>query len=264
MLLVKLALCLSLVVSMAEAAGAAQLRVCADPNNLPFSNEAGEGFENKIVALIARDLGVEVVTVWRAQRRGYIRNTLEAGLCDLLPGVPTTMAGVHATRPYYRSMYVFVAKDAYADISSFDDPRLEHLKIGVQLIGDAGFNTPPAQALAKRGRSNGIVGYPVFGDYSKPNPPAAIIEAVAKGNVDVAIAWGPMAGYFAAREPVPLHIRAVSPLIDGPLNPMMFDVAMGVALDDPALFAQVDGALTTHAVEISAILDAYHVPQPDK
>jgi mxaJ protein len=128
-----------------------ELRVCADPNNLPFSNDKGEGFENKIVELIARDLGATVVYTWWAQRRGFVRNTLRAQECDLWPGIASGIEMVVATRPYYRSTYVFVTRsDRHLDISSFDDPRLRTLTIGVQMVGNA-MNTPPAHALARRG-----------------------------------------------------------------------------------------------------------------
>src|SRR5690349_16835567 len=113
------------------------LRVCADPNNLPLSNQRGEGFENKLAELLAQDLGERVEYTWWAQRRGFFRNTLKAGMCDLVIGVPAGFEMASTTRPYYRSTYVFVSrKDRHLNIASLDDPALRKLKIGVQMIGD--------------------------------------------------------------------------------------------------------------------------------
>ncbi|HEY8578515.1 MAG TPA: transporter substrate-binding domain-containing protein, partial [Beijerinckiaceae bacterium] len=127
----------------ASAARADDLRVCADPNNLPFSNEAREGFENKLVERLARRMGREATFVWRAQRRGFLRETLKAGLCDVVAGLPAQMEGVLTTKPYYRSAYVFVSPPAATPLRSLDDPALKTLRVGVQLIGDDGWSTPP-------------------------------------------------------------------------------------------------------------------------
>ncbi|HVG45621.1 MAG TPA: quinoprotein dehydrogenase-associated putative ABC transporter substrate-binding protein, partial [Longimicrobium sp.] len=206
----------------ADARPARELRVCADPNNLPFSNARGEGFENRIAELVARDLDARVRYTWWAQRRGFFRNTLRAHACDLVPGVPTSFELVLATRPYYRSTYVFVHRaDAPFRVRSFDDPVLRRLRVGVQLVGDDYANTPPAHALARRGIIDNVRGYTVYGDYRQDNPPARIIEAVAHGEIDVAVAWGPLAGYFATRQGVPLEIVPVSPQIDLPFLPFV-------------------------------------------
>ena len=182
------------------AADAAALRVCADPNNLPFSDQAGRGFENKIVGLIASDLGSTVDYTWWAQRRGYVRHTLKADMCDVWPGVASGAEMMTSTRPYYRSSYVFVTRaDRALHIASFDDPQLRNLIIGVQMVGSDAMNTPPAHALARRGIVQNVRGYMLYGDYRQPHPPSAIIDAVEDGDVDVAVVWGPMAGYFAAQ-----------------------------------------------------------------
>src|SRR4051794_25389642 len=162
-------LVLVLVLLLASCAPKQQvLRVCADPNNLPFSNARGEGFENKLVDLVARDLGAKVQYTWWAQRRGYVRNTLKDRRCDLWPGVATQVEMLATTRPYYRSSYVFVTRaDRNLEIASFDDPRLKQVKIGVQMIGDDASNTPPTHALARRGVIDNVRGYMLYGDYSK-------------------------------------------------------------------------------------------------
>lgn len=240
------------------------LRVCADPNNLPFTNEREEGFENRIAELIAEELGAEVQYTWWAQRRGFVRNTLRAGDCDLLTAIPSSFELAQATRPYYRSTYVFVYReDAGFDVQSFDDAILRDLRIGVHLIGDDYANVPPAHALSSRGIIDNLVGYRIYGDYSEENPPARLIDAVAAGDIDLAVAWGPMAGYFAQRSPVPLEVVPVSPQVDLPFLPMVFDISMGVRRDDTALYAEVEAILQRRQPEIDAILDEYGVPRLD-
>ena len=238
------------------------LRVCSDPNNLPFSNQRREGFENRIVDLIARDLDSKVEYTWWAQRRGFIRNTLKAGTCDVIAGVPTGMDMVLRTVPYYRSTYVFVTRtDRHLDVHSFDDPILRRVRVGVQLIGDDGTNSPPAHALSNRGIIQNVKGYTVYGDYATDSPPARIIDAVARGDVDVAVAWGPMAGYWARRSPVPLTLVPVEPQIDLPFLPFVFDIAMGVRRGDTTFRASLDTVLTRRRPDIQRILDSYGVPQ---
>lgn len=236
------------------------LRVCADPNNLPFSNDRGEGFENRIAELAAADLGRPLSYTWWPQRRGFIRNTLAAGRCDLVIGVPVSFELTATTRPYYRSTYTFVTRRGARAPHSFDDPILRRLRIGLHVIGDDYANVPPAQALAARGIVDNVRGYSIYGDYSTPNPPAALIRAVADGEVDVAVAWGPLAGYFARRETVPLDVRPVAPDRDGPLLVFAFDIAMGVRRDDAALRGVLDRFLGRRQGDIRSILRGFGVP----
>jgi mxaJ protein len=241
------------------------LRVCADPNNLPFSNQRGEGFENKIAALVAREMNTDVQYTWWAQRRGFVRNTLKAGECDLIVGVPLSFEMASTTSPYYRSTYVFVyRKDRHLNIHSLDDPLLHKLKIGVQMIGDDAANTPPAHALTNRNIIQNVRGYTVYGDYSQANPPARIVEAVAKGDVDLAIVWGPLAGYFAKRQKVPLEVVPVEPQIDLPYLPFVFDISMGVRRGDDAFKEELEQILAHRRSEIDSILDEYGVPRAGK
>jgi mxaJ protein len=252
-----------LILLAAGAGQARELRVCADPNNLPFSNERGEGFENKLAELIAEELQAKLIYLWRAQRRGFLRETIKAGLCDIVPGIMAGMATLLTTTPYYRSTYVFVRRIGEPQIASLDDPLLRNLRIGVQLIGDDGANTPPAHALSKRGITGNVRGYMIYGDYAKPNPPARIVEAVASGEIDVAIAWGPMAGYFATRESVPLAIGPVSPQADGPRLPMVFDIAVGVDRENRALWDEINAVLNRRRADVNALLASYGVPRVD-
>ena len=143
-----------------------ELRVCADPNNLPFSNEREEGFENRIAELVADELDAELSYTWWAQRRGFIRSTLGAGACDLVIGVPAGYELAETTDAYYRSAYVYVYRaDRGLELHSMRDPRLRHLRIGVHLIGDDGVNPPPAHALGEQGIVDNVVGYMIYGDY---------------------------------------------------------------------------------------------------
>jgi mxaJ protein len=231
------------------------LKVCADPNNLPYSNNRGEGFENKIAEVVARGLNARVVYTWWPQRRGFVRNTLKTGDCDVIAGIPSNFELAWASQPYYRSSYVFLSRrDRRLNITSLDDPRLKTLRVGVQMIGNDHVNSPPAHALAKRGAIGNIVGYLVYS-------PRDIVVAVARGEVDVAVVWGPQAGYFARQEKVALDLVPVSPQIDLPFLPFVFDISMGVRRGDVALHDRLDRELERKRGDIERILDQYGVPR---
>jgi mxaJ protein len=238
------------------------LRVCADPNNLPFSNRAGKGFENALARLIAHDLGAELRVVWWAQRRGNLRETLRAGRCDLVPGVGSTVESIATSTPYYRSSYMVVTRpgSGLGSLESFDDPRLRNVRIGVQLIGDDGVNTPPAHALMHRGIVRNVRGFMVQGDYRRPYPQDAILDALTNGSLDVAYVWGPVAGYYAHRHPGAVAIRPVSPAFDGPQLPMVFDISVGVRKQDTGLLHRIDAILRARRPEIQRLLQRYGVP----
>jgi quinoprotein dehydrogenase-associated probable ABC transporter substrate-binding protein len=243
------------------ASGPAALRVCADPNNLPFSNEREQGFENAIARLIAADLDRPLEYTWWPQRRGFIRNTLRAGRCDLVIGAPLHFELARTTAPYYRSTYVFVTR-AHDELRlrSLDDPRLKKLRIGLHAIGDDYSNVPPAQALAQRGIIENVRGYSIYGDYSRPDPPRDLIDAVARREIDVAIAWGPLAGYFATREPIPLRIDPVAQPPQGEQVPMSFDIAMAVRRKDVAFADELNRFIARRRAAIEATLREYGVP----
>ena len=237
------------------------ITACADPNNLPFSNKAGEGFENKLAEMVASDLHARLRYVWWAQRRGYVRNTLNERKCDFWPGVGSNVEMIATSRPYYRSTYMFVTR-AGAQLGglTLDDPRLKRFKIGVQMVGNDATNTPPAHALASRGIIANVRGYMLYGDYSKPNPPAEIMNAVERGDVDVALVWGPLAGYFAAKSKVPLRLEPVTPWMADMQWPMQFDISVGVQKNNQKLLKQVDQELSRRSGDIRKLLIAYHVP----
>jgi mxaJ protein len=237
------------------------LRVCADPNNMPFSNSHEEGFENRIARTVAAALGRHVEYLWWAQRRGFVRNTLNKETCDLIVGVPARYERALTTVPYYRSTYVFVTRRSEPRPTGLDDPRLRHETIGVHLIGDDFANVPPAHALSQRGLVANVRGYSIYGDYSQPDPPANLIRAVAARDVDLAIAWGPLAGYFAKRSAVPLVVTPVPQDAVAPAFPFAYDIAMGVRRGDVALKRALDAVIASHRSQIDAILSAYDVPR---
>ncbi len=238
------------------------LRVCSDPNNLPFSNDKEEGFENKIAELVGREMNLKVEYTWWAQRRGFVRNTLKSDLCDLIVGMPSSSELAATTAPYYRSTYVFVwRKDKDLNIHSFDDEVLHRLRIGVQMIGDDFANTPPAHALTNRKIVQNVKAYSVYGDYAQPNPTAQVVEGVAKGEVDVAVVWGPTAGFFIKKERLPLTVAAVTPQIDVPFLPFVYDISMGVRRGDDAFKERIEQVLQKRHAEIDEILDEYGVPR---
>jgi ABC-type amino acid transport substrate-binding protein len=168
---------------------------------------------------------------------------------------------VETTRPYYRSSYVFVSRAARRlQLDAIDDPQLRGLTIGVHLIGDDGNNTPPAHALGQQGIVDNVRGFMIYGDYREPDPPARLIEAVERGDVDVAAAWGPLAGYAAKRSSVPL---TVTPIVAGErFSPQQFqfEIAMGARKGDHALRDRLNDFIAEHGAEIRTLLQSYGIP----
>jgi mxaJ protein len=243
-----------------DAPARTELRVCSDPDNLPYSHEDGSGFENRIAQLMADELKLPLRSFWLPQRRGFVRKTLGANECDVLMGVPADFERVLPTRPYYRSSYVFVSRaDDPQGLRSFDDRRLARLRVGVQLVGNDLAATPPGHALAQRGATERVVGFTVFGD-----GPAAerMVQSLARGELDAAVVWGPQAGYFVQRSRVPLKMSAASPP-PGLAMPFEFAIAMGVRRGDTALRDALDAAIARRRADIDAILAQYAVPRTD-
>ena len=237
------------------------LRVCADPNNMPFSNLRGEGFENKIAELVARELHRPLTYFWWPQRRGFIRNSLNAGRCDVVIGVPAQYGALQPTRRYYRSSYAFVSRrDRHLAIDSFEAPVLKTLTIGIQISGDDYNNPPAAQALAERHLVQRVRGFTIYGDYSQPDPQRDIVDAVADGRVDIAVVWGPLAGYYARLEPTPIDVRPVAVEDTTAASRFSFDIAMGVRRDDSALREDLNRIIGRREADMRQILRGYGVP----
>ena len=240
----------------AAAAEPRQLRVCGDPNNMPFSNEKLEGIENKIADVIAKELGESVVYFWWPHQRGVVKRVLNAKHCDVMLGIPKGYDPVLWTRPYYRTGYVMVyRKDRKLKLRSLDDPALKTLKIGVQV------NTPPHDALGRRGIADNIVGYQLMFDsnFHPEDNPGKVVEDVLAGSVDVAMVWGPIAGYFVKKKGAPLEVVP----IDDPADPgarFAFDISMGVRKGDKELKDQLEGALARRHDDIIHVLEDFGVP----
>ena len=248
--------CVFASVASAQTTRPGTLVVVSDPNNLPFSNEKEEGFENRLAHLVAQDLDLKLEYHWRATRRGYWRESIKAGQADLVIGVPRKLDMALTTDPYYRSTYVFVTR-SNTTISSLDDARLKTLRIGIPLTGEN--NPPPAIALGQRGIIDNVTGFTVYGDYAQSNPASKLIAAVAHNDIDAAIAWGPPAGYFAKR--FNLAVAPVTPQIDAGGVTMAFDVSMGVAKKNTPLRDQLNTILKNRRAEIDKILDDYSIPR---
>ena len=250
--------CLSLFLLLFGAAlssGAKELRVCAEPDNLPFSQADGSGFENRIARLLAQEIGASLRFEWQPQRRAFVRKTLGEGLCDAWMGVPAGFERVLATRPYYRSTYVFVFPKSNP-LLDFDGEKLRALRIGVQLPGDDFAATPPGHALALKGAVDKVVGYTVYGE--RPAV-ARIVDAVANGDLDAGVVWGPAAGFFAAKAALGVAPARAPAELEG--LPFEFSIAIGVTRGQKALRDELDGALDKRKAEIDSILRDYAVPR---
>jgi len=235
------------------------LRVCADPDNLPYSHEDGSGFENRIAQLLADDLKLPLQYEWLPDRRGFVRKTLGARLCDVIIGVPVGFERTATTQPYYRSSYVFVERAAATSpVRSFDDPRLARMRIGVQLIGNDLAASPPGYALARHGYTSNVRGFPVPGD----QPAAArMIAAVARGELDGALVWGPQAGYFAANARVPMRVAVLPPPPEAAGLPFEYSIAMGVRRGEPQWRERLNDFIRRRQGDIDRILAEYSVPR---
>ena len=244
--------------TQAQKPGPRQLRVCADPGNLPFSNDRGQGFENEIAAQVASALGAELHYTWRAQRRGFLRSTLDARRCDVVIGIAQGVPGVRTTRPYYRSTFAFVARAdrQLESLRSFDDGRLGQLTIGVPLAGDDGANPAPVMALSRRGLVANLVGFSLWNEHAREVP--AAIAAVAAGHIDVAIVWGPVAA-LASHQRVTLTVTPLREERDL-ATPLSFSIAMAVRRDDVELARQLDAVIERRRAALLAILKSHGVP----
>lgn len=229
-----------------------ELRVCADPNSLPFSHENETGFENRVAEILAEELGARLTYVWYYQGSAMIADQLREGGCDLIMGVPDGHRELLTTVAYYRSPYVFVYRsDSPFDIESLDDPTLQTLDIGVQNTGSS-----PHQALLNRDLSANVklqdsAGYGKLG---------FVIEAVASKEIDVGIVWGPIGGYYTRQQPAAFKLVPVTPEVELPFLSMVLSMTIGMRPGDEALRDRLDIALVTRWEDIQAVLNAYRVP----
>lgn len=236
----------------------AHLRVCADPANMPFSNDKGEGFENKIAELLAKDLGVRVEYTWFPQATGFVRNTLNAGKCDVVIGFAQGDELVQNTNHYYRSGYVFVTKQGgpLADIDTLEDPRLKDKVIGIVA------GTPPGNQMAANGLMGKARPYPLTVDRRYEAPAERMVADTASGEIDAGILWGPIAGFYAKKSSQPL---TVTPLVKEAKGPRLaYRITMGLRSNEPNWKKQLNDLIKKNQPEINTILASYGVPLLDE
>lgn len=233
------------------------LRVCADPAAMPFTNEAGEGFENKVAELLAQKLGLVTDYTWFPQATGFYRMTLGAKRCDIVMGYVAGGDPVLNTNPYYRSAWVLVTKKDgdLADVDALSDPRLKGRRIGIVA------GTPPADHMAR----NGLLGlarpYSLMVDRRYENPAEAMINDVDSGAIDAAIIWGPIGGYYAKRSELPLN---VTPLVKEKGDPsMVYRITFGIRPGELNWKHQLNGFIESEQGAIDRILADYGVPLLD-
>ncbi len=232
--------------------GQAPLRVCSDPNDLPFSNSSRAGFDNRVAEVLGRDLHRPVVFIWARVRRGFLRERFNKGACDMLMGVPDGMKHVRTTVPYYRSSYVFVTRRSdHLHLTRFDDPAIGQQRIGLQILEED--FSPPSLPLIRSGHTAQFVGFDSFGGDE-------IVRAVANRRVGFSVVWGPLAGYYAARQGVPLILSAVQPAVDPSGIPFSFAITIAVHSNDSALADALNAAIRRNQTRIRLILEEYHVP----
>ena len=241
----------------AELISRTELRVCADPHDLPFSNEAREGFENKIAEIVGADLGLPVSYVWFPQVTGFVRNTLRARECDLIMGTVSGDGIVDSTNPYYHTGYMLVTRTADAITArSVGDPALASKKFGVIAA------TPPTDLLVRHNLMGQVRPYSLRVDTRISNPPRAMLQDLVDGVIDVALVWGPPAGYAITREHLPLTAVFIEPEPDAPR--LDYRIAMGVRANEPEWRRRINQAINKHKAEIAAVLTDYGVPMLDE
>jgi mxaJ protein len=236
------------------AIAASPLRICADPDNLPFSNRAASGFDNRIITLVAHDIHRAPVFIWARSRRGFLRERFNKDACDVLLGVPTGVHAIAVTDPYYTSSYAFVTPARKRlQIASFSDNHLNEQRIGLQILEED--LSPPSLPLIRSGHAAQIVGFESFGKRE-----GDVVKAVADGRVGIAVAWGPVVGYFAHQSRVPLTVTLVSRGYTFSGIPFTYSIGFGVHKRDQVLLQQLNDSIHRLQPQIDRILAAFAVP----
>ena len=233
-------------------------RACGDPRNLPFSNDKGEGFENKLAELFATKLGKKLSYTYFPQATGFVRMTLGTYRCDTIMGFPQGDDQAQLTVPYYRTTYALVVKrgSGLEDVTAIDDPRLKDKRIGVVA------RTPPSTSMAINGLLAKAKSYPLFIDTRADSSAQAMIDDLAKGDIDCGILWGPMAGYFAKQADPPLVVVPLTKETAGP--PMTFRIGMAVRPADQEWKRTLNKLIMDNQEEINRLLISYNIPILDE
>jgi quinoprotein dehydrogenase-associated probable ABC transporter substrate-binding protein len=233
------------------------LRVCSDPANMPFSNERGEGFENKIAELVATKLGKRLAYTWYPQSTGFVRQTLGSFRCDVIVGFPQGNDLVQSTNPYYRSVYALVWKEGapLADVDTLGDGRLRGKHLGIVA------GTPPSNYLVANGLMATAKPYPLVVDTRFDSSGRAMTKDIASGNIDGGILWGPIAGWYARQTEPPLRVVPLLKENDGPS--LAYRITMGVRPTDQNWRRELNGVIREIQPDITRILLGYGVPLLD-
>jgi quinoprotein dehydrogenase-associated probable ABC transporter substrate-binding protein len=234
------------------------LRVCADPRNLPFSNDKGEGFENKLAELLADKLQKKLDYMYFPQATGFVRMTLGAHRCDVIMGFPQGDDLVQGTNPYYRTAYALIAKDGNGldEVATLEDPRLKGKHIGIVA------GTPPATNMAVAGLMTNAKPYPLMIDTRLDSSAEAMIKDLISGEIDAGVLWGPIAGFYAKKANPPLH---VTPLVKETTGPrLIYRIGMGVRNADQNWKRQLNRLIQENQPAINKILLDYGVPLLDE
>lgn len=234
------------------------LRVCADPANMPFSNEKGEGFENKVAEIVADELKIPVEYTWFPQATGFVRRTLFAKACDVIIGFAQGDELVLNTNAYYRSTYALLYRpnSGLDGVESLSDPRLKGKKIGIVA------GTPPGDIMAQNGLMTLAKPYPLTVDRRFESPAERMIEDIRKGEIDAGVLWGPIAGYFASRGGEELVVK---PLLKESAGPRMaYRITFGVRNGEDEWKRQLNQVIAKRQGDINAVLLKYGVPLLDE
>ena len=233
------------------------LRVCADPHNMPFSTDKGEGFENKLAEFLANKLGKSVAYAWYPQATGFVRNTLAAHRCDVIMGVPQGDDLIQVTNPYYRTAYALVFKrgQGLEGVDTMADPRLNGRRIGVVA------GTPPGNNMAANGLMANAKPYPLVVDTRVSSSAEAMMRDLESGDIDAGILWGPMAGYYARQA---ASATAVVPLVKETTGPRLaYRIGMGVRYSDQDWKRLLNRTIAESQPSINALLLGFGVPLLD-
>jgi mxaJ protein len=242
----------------AEPAASGLLRVCADPGNMPFSNADRQGFENKLAELIAEKLDARLEYSWFAEESGYVPNTMGRGACDLVMGYAQGTGLIEDTNPYYYTSYVLIYRendDTLAGVESLADPRLKGKRIGFFA------RTPPSSVLAIHGLAANAKPFESHAGESATKAAVTMLDEIATGALDAGILWGPVGGYYAQREIVPLKLIPLVKETAGPRT--IYGITMGVRPDEPQWKHTINAFIASNEAGINAILQSYNVPVLD-